>query len=156
MRVAQKRRCLNVGHCHHLVGFKILSVCECNGAKVALVFLYGLVGPLAQVNILFWSTVSKDERKRNYYRQVLSWIQGKSTKKIGRKRSDFRGPLHALIVECCCHQSWLEHNILYTTLVAANVRSTLPNGRIQIGSVLEFGKLPTHPSHDPTFCPGEG
>ena len=68
-----------------------------------LVFLYGLVGPLTEVNILFWSTVSKDERKRNYYRQVLSWIQGKSTKKIGRKRSDFRGPLHTLIVECCCH-----------------------------------------------------
>ena len=136
---------------HHLVGFQILSVYECDRSgsgsgsvirdhsdhgtsnepmnprwtrihrfiwftmirvisdlwslsgssqgKALLVFLYGLVGPLTEVNILFWSTVSNDERKRNYYRQVLSWIQGKSTKKIGGKLSDFRGPLHTLIVE---------------------------------------------------------
>ena len=36
-------------------------------------------------------------------------------KKIGRKRSDFRGPLHTL------------NNILCTSLVAASVRSALAN-----------------------------
>ena len=57
--------------------------------EVFLFFLYGLVGPLAEVKVLFWSTVSKDERKRNYYRQVLSWIQGKSTKKNWKKTEWF-------------------------------------------------------------------